>query len=315
MSEEKIRDVVFPIIKATKASNGLKFEDLLGTGFLIEGKGNIGMTSFDVIKNTPVENIYCMFVINNKWVGLNIKHVQRHEHLNIAAFSVPNAPESWVTITSEEHYSSCNFMLWGYPNEYLNEIEPGQRPDLGYHQGYVIRRLTGIPNLPQGNKLFEVNVPFLSEGYYGAPLISNRQGIWQLIGIYVGTREFILDQEYVALKKLINSNESNNFWNKLKSENKEYGLIDILENLGQLGTIIANKSFTGFILSFIKQHQNKQVMKQITDQNVKDKDRINDILEKLHNFIHKEPTVSYGLAVRTSELKAWISSIRGKLIA
>lgn len=102
-------------------------------------------------------------------------------------------------------YASCNFITWGYPSEYMNELEHGlPQPDLAYHQGYIIRRLTGFKDLP--NKLFEINLP-LSKGFQGAPLLlknKNKDNNWNLVGIYIGTREYLIDERCREIVELIN---------------------------------------------------------------------------------------------------------------
>ena len=303
--QDKIRSIIFPLIHGKKVAEGMEFKSLLGTGFLIE-RNDIGMTTSDAVKNVDPEDVYCIFVVNGKWEWRSIRNLRYHPNLNIAAFSVINPPyKSWISISKEEYFSSKNFVTFCYPDEYLNETDPLSRPDLAYHQGYIIRRLTDIPTLFQGDKLFELSLSSLSKGCYGAPLLSVIADKCSLIGIYVGDRKFFINAEYEAIIKLIDSSDSDNFWQKLKSEKSRWGILEIVKRLGEaIG--IAGFPGTGFILSEIIRTNDKSDSLLI-DQTIKDNVRFKKIFQQMYNRIPEKIHIEYGLAVRATAFEEWVN--------
>ncbi len=289
-----IRNVVFPLIKATKILNSLAFERLLGTGFLVKGENNLGLTSSNVFQDENIKNIYCMFVISNQWEARPITNIVHNEILNISSFSIMDNPyESWINVSKIEHYSSCNFMLWGYPDEYLFDYNGNaSRPDLAYHQGYVIRRLSNIPNL-KGKELFEINL-VLSEGCYGSPLIIQNNN-WDLIGIYIGSRKFIINKSYENILSLINKDDS--FWEKLKSDKENFSIFDIfdkvLENpLTSLGISL--------IYNEIKRYRINDLETKILSKVISSKEDLKEILKEIMSLMNEQISINYGLATRLS---------------
>lgn len=288
----KIRDVVFPLIKATKVLKGLSFERLLGTGFLL--KDNLGLTSLGVLQDEDIDNIYCMFVINNQWEGRNIKNIVHDKISNISSFSITNCPyQGFINVSAEQHYSSANFMLWGYPDEYLFEInEDRNRPDLAYHQGYIIRRLSSIPNLKEKN-LFEINLA-LSEGCCGSPLILRNNNNWELIGIYEGSRKFIINKSYKELLKFIEKDDG--FWEKLKTDKENFSTFDILDRIFE--NLSSQIPLISLVHNEINRYKNNKLEIETLSKVIQDKDSLKEKLKGIMTLMNEQITINYGLATR-----------------
>jgi hypothetical protein len=296
-SDQKIRDIVFPIIRATKTHDGIEFKRLLGTGFLVE-KSNLCFTSSNIFQDKNIKNIYCLFVISNKWEALPITKIVHNEILNISSFFITRPPyESWLNISKTEHHASCNFMLWGYPDEYLLDNQSdnqsdNQRPDLAYHQGYIIRRLSNILS-PKGTELFEINL-VLSEGCYGSPLII-RDGNWGVIGIYIGSYKFIINKSYKNILNLINKDD--NFWEKLKSDKENRSILNVFD-------IILSNSLTSLgirlIYDGIKKYKTNDSEIKIFTKVISSKEDLKDILNQIMDLMNEQISINYGLAVRLS---------------
>jgi len=291
---DKIRNIVFPLIKATKTLNDFAFKYLLGTGFLVKGEDNLGYTSLNIFQDENIQNIYCLFVISNKWVVRPITNVVHNKILNISSFSITGSPyKSWLNISKAEHHASCNFMLWGYPDEYLLDYESNtQRPDLAYHQGYIIRRLSNMPNL-KGTELFEINL-VLSEGCYGSPLII-KDGNWGVIGIYIGSRKFIINKSYKNILNLIN--KDNNFWEKLKSDKENFSILNVFD-------IVLRNPLTSLGISIIyneiKKYKTNDSEIKILTKVISSKEDLKEILNQIVTLMNEQISIDYGLAIRLS---------------
>jgi len=288
-SDQEIRDIVFPIIRATKTDDGIEFKRLLGTGFLVK-ESNLCLTSSNIFQDENIQNIYCLFVISNKWEVRPITNIVHNEILNISSFFITRPPDkSWLNILKTEHHASCNFMLWGYPDEYLLD---NQRPDLAYHQGYIIRRLSNMLS-PKGTELFEINL-VLSEGCYGSPLII-RDGNWGVIGIYIGSYKFIINKSYKNILNLINKDDS--FWEKLKSDRKNFSILEFFH-------IVLNNPVTPFgiriIYNEIKKYKTNVLETKIFTKVISSKENLKDILNQIMGLMNEQISINYGLAVRLS---------------
>lgn len=101
MSNQKVRDIIFPIVKASRDTKGFRFEKFLGTGFLTVG--NKGLTSLEVVNNTNLQDTYCVFVVNDQWEVRSIANLRSDKSLNICSFSVKDCPyEGWINISPNE---------------------------------------------------------------------------------------------------------------------------------------------------------------------------------------------------------------------
>ena len=294
-SERLLRDVVFPLIKTSKTPEGYKFEALLGTGFL--AKENLGFTSSTIFQDNAIENICCLFVISGNWEVRHITNVKHYEGLNISSFSVTECHfKGCFNLSQVEHYSGCNFMLWGYPDEYLSDsLENYRRPDLAYHQGYIIRRLSNITHESKGTEFFEINL-VLSQGFYGAPVLL-KDTTYDLIGIYVGTRKFIIDKEYHKILKFIN--EDDNFWEKLKSDTENLSCFNVFDMIFK---ILSPSLGTELIYNEIKKYSDKRLKLNIIGKVIDAKEQLKKILNDVMLIISKDISINYGLVARASKL-------------
>jgi hypothetical protein len=100
---------------------------------------------------------------------------------------------SWLQLAGTWQGQTAPYRQFGYPTDVLFEVvEDGHarpRPDLVYTQGYIRRRISGLP-IPdiRGSGFFELS-EVAGTGCSGSPVMLTTPGpAWLVIGVYVGQR-------------------------------------------------------------------------------------------------------------------------------
>lgn len=201
-----LRDVIVPIVGATFVKPGeFKYEGLLGTGFFV-GNGSKLVTAGHVLPAAGPE--VGLQVVNGEWQSVGLVNRKFHPVLDICVcdtqLAVPQG--SWLNVLSEPQHASCNYQLWGYPDDVVYDhgsVSPQgralQRPDLVFSSGHIRRRFSGsIPSL-QGSQFYELS-QVAGNGCSGSPVIAHQAGNWAVIGIYAGERTIMSAEK--AIKEI-----------------------------------------------------------------------------------------------------------------
>ncbi len=201
-----LRDVVVPIVRATFVKAGeFKYEGLLGTGFLV-GDGSKLITAGHVVSAAGTE--VGLQVVNGEWRSIGLVNRKFHPTLDICVCETQLAtPQgSWLNVSTEPQHASCNYQLWGYPDDVVYdhgsvsaEGVTLQCPDLVFSSGHIRRRFTGyVPSL-KGAQFYELS-QVAGNGCSGAPVIAHQARNWAVIGIYAGERTIISAEK--AIKEI-----------------------------------------------------------------------------------------------------------------
>jgi hypothetical protein len=197
----KVRDIIFPLILVEQIKTGAcKMKEFLGTGFLIGSEG-YALTAAHVVdvKIELNQAIVALFIDkkNNKWKIFNADKVDIHPTEDVAVLKMRDG--KWystdVRVNFEMQFASFEYQLFGYPSINLYEEiyvkdQFGKvlgRPDLIYSKGHIRRRISF--NLPaiKGNCFYELSEP-IGAGCSGSPLFRLKNGIWEVIGIYIADK-------------------------------------------------------------------------------------------------------------------------------
>lgn len=190
---DAIRDFVFPICTVEQTADGIKFQEFLGTGFLIGSRGH-ALTAAHVISKHPTTPTAAMFAHQSGgWVGFSILTYYLHEIEDLALLRISGGTwKSPFRLSNTFEDASLNYYMWGYPDDVARElVEEGNvsyRPDLVYAQGYIRRRIEHEIPAIKGTKLFEVS-EVVGPGCSGGPLHKKARvpgNAWDVVGIYLG---------------------------------------------------------------------------------------------------------------------------------
>jgi hypothetical protein len=206
-SDDAVRDYVFPLLLAEKdAAGGHSYRALLGTGFFIGSKGyaltaaHVAQKVIDLYGDAQSGVVGAFITDEGQWWTVQAMEAECHPSEDVAILRMDDTQQSWkpsiVDLAGSDVRSSSHYMQWAYPLDVMYDIvEQGHakpRPDLVYFEGYVRRRMTGIP-LPglRGTMFHEVST-VAGPGASGSPLMHYPTGAdprWAVIGVYVGERE------------------------------------------------------------------------------------------------------------------------------
>jgi len=191
-----IRNFVFPLSIAEKTDKGYSYKSFLGSAFLFGNKG-FALTAAHVIEEHSKELIISMFVgEDNTWYVFEMLEHELHPQEDVAIIRIGGGPwKSPFRMRDKWEGSSRKYQMFGYPDDVLHELTDEStglvtpRPDLIYTEGYIRRRLSLNPGIPEvkGVSFFELS-EIAGSGCSGSPLYINNNGIWDVIGIYVGEK-------------------------------------------------------------------------------------------------------------------------------
>jgi len=191
-TDDAIRDYIFPLVTAERNRQGISVKRVLGTGFLI-GNNGFALTAGHVIEGHEGDCIVAMFApASGGWCGFEVMAREIHPEEDVAIIKLDGGPwKSFLRLSNTIDRASCEYQLFGYPDDTTFElIEGGRvviRPDLIYNRGYVRRRYTGaIPSIT-GKAFFELS-EVAGTGCSGAPVKKLTAPVWDVIGVYVGEK-------------------------------------------------------------------------------------------------------------------------------
>ena len=191
-----IRDFVFPLATAEKSEQGYALKSLLGSGFLFGNKG-FALTAAHVIEQDASELLITMFAgEDNKWYIFEVSNNEFHPKEDVAILKIEGGQwKSPFRMRNRWEGSSARYQMFGYPEDATYDLTDSSnskvtpRPDLVYTEGYIRRRISfnpGIPNV-KGDNFFELS-EIAGSGCSGSPLYINNNRVWDVIGIYVGEK-------------------------------------------------------------------------------------------------------------------------------
>ncbi len=195
---DRIVDWVFLVVTAAQADGGVEIR-LQGTGFLLAGGDGLAITARHVARALGEEPAGGMFRDDDDgWRLTSATEVETHPREDVAWLRLETDDHgSQLRLDPGERHQATPYMVWGYPEDVHYEMvdhSSGKalpRPDLIYSEGYVRRRMTGIPiDSVSGHTLFELSA-VAGDGCSGGPVIWKRPGLpgpWQVIGVYIGQR-------------------------------------------------------------------------------------------------------------------------------
>jgi hypothetical protein len=196
-----IRDVVAPIVSGKWSEEGLSYERLEGTAFLV-GRRGIAVTAAHVIDQLHgnVHRAALAFVNREAaWVPVKILEAESHPEEDVAVLRLANVPwPSWLEISSVSEHQTGEYQSWGYPiavaaSAARYEQDGLERPDLVFTQGYIRRRISRpLPSgIYRGQSFYELSEQ-AGHGCSGGPVISKcslGHAHWRVCGIYIGERD------------------------------------------------------------------------------------------------------------------------------
>jgi hypothetical protein len=136
---------------------------------------------------------------DNAWTALLVESQELHPSEDVGLIKVQGNEWASIFAFSSEHVnSSFNYESFGYPEDALNENFNGllpdgtvrPRPDLVFTRGYVRRRISWSPRIPNvvGTSFVEPSA-VAGRGCSGSPILRiGAQQRWPVVGIYVGGR-------------------------------------------------------------------------------------------------------------------------------
>lgn len=191
-----VRDFVFPI---GIAGDDLQFK-LRGTAFFVGSQG-VAITAAHVLDEMKGSKSYGLFAPNEGgWTGIEIIDSEMHPSEDVAVIKLEGSWHSICELDFSSEHSSCEYILWGYPEHVADEIrktaataeeaKTASRPDLIYNRGYIRRRISReLPvSIFRGRAFYELS-EVAGACCSGAPIINRSKingGPWQVFGIYIG---------------------------------------------------------------------------------------------------------------------------------
>ena len=194
---DRVRDVVFPLVKTKIVDGLLEYNGLVGTGFLI-GKKGYALTAAHVIEQLGLENgekSSGLFVgKGNKWYSFEVIGHAKHPSEDVAIIKLQGNFHSWLRIHPQSEHQSAEYESWGYPIEVAEQAAKFEesrleRPDLIYIRGYVRRRISReLPvSVYRGKNFYELS-DMGGHGCSGGPVILRKRfgSMWSVFGVYIG---------------------------------------------------------------------------------------------------------------------------------
>jgi hypothetical protein len=189
-----VRDVVLPLVEVKAGSQGLEMTSFCGSAFLIGSRG-VALTVAHLLVDLPDAEHYALMTVDaNAWVAHGVVSWEKHPTEDVAVLKLQEPiGSSWLQLAGVWHGQTAPYRQFGYPSDVLHEVvkegHAQPRPDLVYTQGYIRRRISGIP-IPgiRGEGFFELS-EVAGAGCSGSPVMLITSGpAWLVIGIYVGQR-------------------------------------------------------------------------------------------------------------------------------
>jgi hypothetical protein len=187
-----IRDYVFPLATVERSGNDLTVKRILGSAFLIGGRG-FALTAKHVLADNDNERIAGVFAPSQGgWCGVDVMNRDVHQSEDVGLIRLDAGPwKSFFRLSNSHENASGKYRLFGYPDDTTYELTDNNRvllrPDLVYNEGYIRRRYSGaLPGLI-GRSFFELS-QVAGSGASGAPVFKHTSPIWEVIGVYVGEK-------------------------------------------------------------------------------------------------------------------------------
>lgn len=197
-SEQNIRDYVLPLVEAQNTTGGWIFAKFHGTCFLIDNC-SLALTNKHLLGAEQGNRLGVLTISKeNSWEFHAVVSEHPHPEEDVAVIKFDKAlslEPSFLAVSQNMEFSSCEYMQWVYPEDATNELVVDDRvvfrPDLIYLQGYIRRRVYTNDD----RCVYELSEP-ATTGCSGSPIINqNSRGSvnWQVIGIYFGNRKTTYD--------------------------------------------------------------------------------------------------------------------------
>lgn len=179
--------------------------ELIGTAFFIGSKGHLLTARHVIDEMNQLSGIQVILLpLNTGLTSFEITETEVHPDEDVAIIKTSVKPNSVSCVISQNsQHSSCEYMLWGYPEHVAKElsrtvplppsgVEP-IGPELIYQKGYVRRRISRELHYPLFGKSFYEISEVAGSRCSGSPVIIRqpsqnafRSEPWSVIGIYVG---------------------------------------------------------------------------------------------------------------------------------
>ena len=196
-----IADVVLPIVEISGLPPNLRYERLLGTGFLVGGSRYLLTCRHVITSVRPGNYVLALRVTNGAFETIQLDKLVTHPSQDVALYQVDISDHvtSWLLPTAEPQFQTLDCQVWGYPTDALFDSgerslqgQVLQRPELVFMKGYIRRRISGELFGLQGDQFYELN-DSAGDGCSGGPIIRVDGGRrWKVFGIYSG--EMISEQ-------------------------------------------------------------------------------------------------------------------------
>jgi hypothetical protein len=195
VQSDYVRDFVFPLAQAKQNSDGtLRFEGYCGTGFLIGNRG-YALTALHVVQSLQAGCQLVALFASTEWRAFPVVAIEPHPAEDVAVIQIVGNWNSPFQMASSWEGASCDYQLWGYPEDaLLSETNTAlgaqiySAPDLICFKGYIRRRITHHLSGLIGESFFELSQPAYC-GCSGGPIWRHGPGkAWMVLGIYIGFR-------------------------------------------------------------------------------------------------------------------------------
>lgn len=195
IDSERVDNFVVPVIRVERTDEEeVVYKDLSGTAFLLADSGGLALTARHVAKGLVIGEAAVLFHREPGWQPVAVQGIELHPTEDVAILRLEaGSYPSPFTLSRNQEFASCQYMLWGYPDAVLYEqVVHGrvlQRPSMVYSEGHIRRRLTDVPlDRPAGRRFYELST-VAGAGCSGSPVTVRRPGDqWRVIGVYVGER-------------------------------------------------------------------------------------------------------------------------------
>lgn len=194
-----VADQILPLVTVSETHDGLAVGRFLGSCFRI-GRTGHAITAAHVLDGVADRVAVLVFQEEREkggrlgWEARGVGAWEPHHVEDVAVLRIEDI--SWRTFLQlgDKHVTQgFRYRQLAYPADVAHELIEGHavrfRPNLVYVEGYIRRRMSGIP-VPaiRGEHLFEVSTA-AGLGASGSPLIDVSPGErWDVVGVYVGQR-------------------------------------------------------------------------------------------------------------------------------